>query len=234
MRYKPGMNNNTTTLKKCLDTAKERIADACRRSGRSVDSVELIAVTKTQPVEILQQLIDCGVSSLGENRVVEIVEKVPRLHGRFTMHCIGHLQTNKAAKVLPYVQMVQSVDRVRLIDALERHLPAERMLPVLIEVNTSGESSKNGCSTDESRMITERILAGGRLLPGGYMTIGPLGGSERSTREAFALLRKTAEATRDLIPDPQLSMGMSGDFEWAVEEGATMVRLGTVLVGGRL
>jgi pyridoxal phosphate enzyme (YggS family) len=227
------MKNSEDTLVERLATVRERIAASCRRASRPVESVTLIAVTKMQPVRTLQQLIDCGVKNLGENRVTEIVEKVPQLQGEFILHCIGHLQTNKVAKVVPYVRMVQSVDRVRLIDSLERHLADRVRLPVLIEVNTSGEASKNGCRAGDSRMLVERILSGGRLVPKGYMTIGPLGGDESSTRKAFSLLRETAEKTRDLIGDPCLSMGMSGDFEWAIEEGATMVRLGTILVGGR-
>ena len=221
------------TLSDRLAVVRERIENACRRAERSRDAVQLIAVTKMHPAETLQELIDCGVTHLGENRVNEIVEKVPRLHGSFVMHCIGHLQTNKVAKVLPYVQMVQSVDRLRLVETLERHLPAGVTLPVLLEVNTSGEASKSGCESGESRELIERMLDGKRLVPQGFMTIGPLGGGERETRTAFSLLRTTAERTRDLIPAPQLSMGMSGDFEWAIEEGATMVRIGTLLVGER-
>ena len=221
------------TLSDRLAIVRERIANACRRADRSPDGVELIAVTKKHPARTLQKLIDCGVTHLGENRVHEIVEKVPRLSGSFVMHCIGHLQTNKAAKVLPYVQMVQSVDRLRLVETLERHLPAGATLPVLIEVNTSGEVAKSGCEAGESRMLLERMLGGKRLVPKGFMTIGPLGGSERETRAAFSLLRTTAEQHRDLVAAPQLSMGMSGDFEWAIGEGATMVRIGTLLLGER-
>ncbi|MBN1758936.1 MAG: YggS family pyridoxal phosphate-dependent enzyme [Chitinispirillaceae bacterium] len=221
------------TLSDRLAVIRERIADACRRSRRPVDSVELIAVTKLHPAETLQECIDCGVKHLGENRVGEIIEKVPRLQGDFTMHCIGHLQTNKVAKVLPFIQMLQSVDRVRLVETLERHLPEGTSLPVLVEVNTSGETTKNGCSAQECRALIERMLSGGRLVPSGYMTIGPLDGGERQVREAFSLLRATAESNRDLITAPELSMGMSGDFEWAIEEGASMVRIGTLLVGER-
>ncbi len=227
------MNSTQQTLSDRLAAVRERIVSACRRSGRREDAVELIAVTKLHPAETLQQLIDCGVRHLGENRVNEIVEKVPRLQGDFVMHCIGHLQTNKVARVLPYVHMVQSVDRIRLIETLERHIPVDRQLPVLVEVNTSGEASKSGCRAEECRMLVERMLSGGRLIPSGYMTIGPLGGTEKETRAAFSLLRETAARNSDLVAESALSMGMSGDFEWAIEEGATMVRIGTLLVGAR-
>jgi pyridoxal phosphate enzyme (YggS family) len=211
----------------------ERIARACGRAGRPADAVTLIAVTKTHPVATLQALIDLGVRNLGENRVAEIVEKVPLLRGSFTMHCIGHLQTNKVARVVPHVGMVQSIDRERVIESLEKHLPEGAHLPVLIEVNTSGEASKEGCAPGTGRQLVERCLAGGRLTPEGFMTVGPLGGNERAVRASFILLRREAESVRDLIVVPQLSMGMSSDFEWAIEEGATMVRIGTLLTGGR-
>jgi PLP dependent protein len=220
-------------LNERLAAVHERIDCACGRVNRSAGSVMLIAVTKTQPVELVQALINLGVKHLGENRVTEIVEKTPYLSGDFTMHLIGHLQTNKVARVLPFVQMIQSIDRERLIGYLERYLPAGVTMPVLVEVNTSGEASKSGCTPQACRMVVERLVASDSLLPSGYMTIGPLGSDERTTRGAFSLLRETAEKNRDLVPEPQLSMGMSGDFEWAIEEGATMVRIGTLLTGER-
>ncbi len=216
-----------------LEEVRNRISIACERSGRRAESVTLIAVTKTQPLEKVQALIDLGINNIGENRVSEILEKRPRLKGNFTMHLVGHLQTNKVKRVLPYIHMIQSVDRIRLIEYIERYLPEDVKLPVLVEVNTSGERSKQGCLPEECRAITERIIKGGKLLACGYMTIGPLGGDEKSTRRAFSLLRDIAERNRDLISAPHLSMGMSADFEWAISEGATMVRIGTLLTGER-
>ncbi|MBN1578543.1 MAG: YggS family pyridoxal phosphate-dependent enzyme [Chitinispirillaceae bacterium] len=216
-----------------FEALHDRMCRACTRASRQVGSVTLIAVTKMQPVEKLQALIDLGITNLGENRVSEIIEKTPHLTGKYTMHLIGHLQTNKVARVLPHVHTIQSIDRVRVIEYIERYLPADVRMPVLVEVNTSGEASKEGCAPPECRMIVERLVAGGRLLPSGLMTIGPLGGDEKRTRGAFSLLRDLAEKNRDLLPQPHLSMGMSGDFEWAIEEGATMVRIGTLLTGER-
>jgi len=221
------------TLRARLATIQERIERACTRVSRTKDQVTLIAITKTQPVEVLQALLDIGVTHLGENRVIEIVEKVPHLRGAFTMHLVGALQTNKVAKVLPLVNMVQSVDRIRLVDYLERYTPAGSVLPVLIEVNTSGETSKSGCTPSDVRPLIERIAACEKLRPAGYMTIGPLAGNEQTIRASFAQLSHIATAHRDLIATPHLSMGMSGDFEWAILEGATMVRIGTLLTGGR-
>lgn len=220
-------------LREKLSAVRDRIQQACDRSHRNADSIELIAVTKNQPVEKLQALIDIGVSHLGENRVQEIVEKVPRLRGEFSMHFIGHLQTNKAAKVLPYIQTIQSIDRIRIIDRIEKYLPTGKQMPVLVEVNTLGEVAKNGCRPSECRMLIERLLAGGMLVPCGYMTIGPFGGDEVAARNSFTLLRECAGKNSDLVSGPHLSMGMSDDFEWAIEEGATMIRLGTVLLGAR-
>lgn len=211
----------------------DRISRACEQAARPVGSVTLIAVTKTQPVELVQALINLGINHIGENRVAEILDKAPHLTGNFTMHMIGHLQTNKIARVLPHVRMIQSIDRVRVIEYIERYLPPEVKLPVLVEVNTSGEATKEGCAPDTCPSIVERIITGGRLRAAGYMTVGPLGADEQKTRGAFSLLRGVAEKCRDLVHEPHLSMGMSADFEWAISEGATMVRIGTLLTGER-
>jgi PLP dependent protein len=227
------MDTLHTTFRDRLLSIHDRIAGACRRSGRTPDTVTLIAVTKTQPVEVLQALIDCGISHLGENRVTEILDKAPHLHGSFTMHLIGTLQTNKVARVLPFVNMVQSVDRIRLIDYLDRYTPEGEKLPVLVEVNTTRETSKSGCSPDQVRELLDRACSSTKIRPAGYMTIGPLDGTEQSIRSCFASLYTIANEHRDLVPAPHLSMGMSGDFEWAIEEGATMVRIGTLLTGAR-
>jgi len=220
-------------LSERFEAVHDRIARACERAQRPMGAVTLIAVTKNQPFDILQDLIDLGINHLGENRVSEVLEKAPRLTGSYTMHMIGHLQTNKVARVLPWVRMIQSIDRIRVVECMERHLPQGVRMPVLVEVNTSGEESKDGCEAQECRALLERIVAGNRLEAAGYMTVGPLGHDERTTRKAFAMLRTISESNRDLVPAPQLSMGMSGDFEWAIEEGATMVRIGTLLVGER-
>jgi PLP dependent protein len=220
-------------LSERLNKIRERITTACVHAGRPVDSVKLIAVTKTHPIETLQALIDIGVKDLGENRVQEIVDKVPHLHGHFAMHCIGHLQTNKIARVLPFVQVIQSIDSIRVVEYIEKYLPDGVTLPALVEVNTSAEAAKSGCLPAECRRIIERIIAGRRLTPSGFMTIGPLDGDETAVRKSFSLLRRIAENNSDLIAHPQLSMGMSGDFEWAIHEGSTMVRIGSLLVGGR-
>jgi pyridoxal phosphate enzyme (YggS family) len=223
-------------LKQRLSDVRGRIEKACVKAGRSVDSVRLIAVTKNHPAETAQSLIDLGVRDIGENRVQEIEEKVPQLHGDFTVHMIGHLQTNKAQKVWPLAGWIQSVDREKLVRRLEALYDAAgggARKKVLVEVNTSGEASKSGCGPDECMRICEIVAESRALELRGLMTIGPLGGDETAVRGAFALLRELSEKCCKGIIAPELSMGMSGDFEWAIEEGATMVRIGTVLAGGR-
>lgn len=220
-------------IKQRLEVIFQRIAKACEKSSRSMEAVKLIAVTKTHPVETLQALIDLGIRDLGENRVQEIEQKAPLLKGDFTMHLIGHLQTNKVAKVLPLVQWIQSIDREHLITRIEKYHSGEK-LKALVEVNTSGESSKSGCLPEECRMLCERVASSTALEFCGLMTIGPLEGGEAQTRNAFAKLRSLGEQCRDLCKRSfELSMGMSNDFEWAIQEGSTMVRIGSLLLGER-
>ncbi|MCL2182098.1 MAG: YggS family pyridoxal phosphate-dependent enzyme [Chitinispirillia bacterium] len=237
-----------------LSDVRGRIERACSRAGRPAASVRLIAVTKNHPAQTVQALIDLGVRDIGENRVQEIEEKAPALTGEFTVHMIGHLQTNKAGKVWPLAEWIQSVDRERLVRRLEglyggENGPSAGSAPdgrcrggirppgkkkVLVEVNTSGEESKSGCRPEECLGLCEIVARSAALDLRGLMTIGPLGGDERAVRRAFAQLRELSRTCCTGIEAPELSMGMSGDFEWAVEEGATMVRVGTVLVGGRV
>jgi pyridoxal phosphate enzyme (YggS family) len=221
------------TLKQRLDLIEDQIDQACRVSGRTRGSVRLIAVTKNHDIPIIQELINLGIRDIGENRVQEIVTKAPFLHGEFELHMIGHLQTNKVSTVLPHVNWLQSIDRTRLIERIENCYNKPHKLNVLVEVNTSGEESKSGCSIEEFRHLCERVSASPVLQLKGLMTIGPLGGTEKEVRKSFILLRSLSEKIYDLCPQVELSMGMSGDFVWAIEEGATMVRIGTALVGGR-
>ena len=221
----------TNNLRTRLDIISEKIEFACKKGNRERSSVRLIAVTKTHSVETIQALIDLGVKDIGENRVGEIIQKAPLLHGDYTLHMIGHLQTNKVTPILPYIKWIQSIDRERLISRIEYLYSGTEKIKALIEVNTSGEQSKSGCKPEESRELCERVLQSKSLELQGFMTIGPLGNDELSTRRAFSLLREISEKNSDLLKTPELSMGMSGDFEWAIDEGSTMVRIGTLLLG---
>lgn len=216
-----------------LRIIKERIALASEKSGRKPDSVRLIAVTKNHPVETLQALINLGVTEFGENRANEIEQKAPLLRGTFTMHMIGHLQTNKVNQVIPYVKWIQSIDREHLITRIDFLHRNQGKIKALVEVNTSGEASKTGCKPEVCRELCEKVVSSKSLEFCGLMTIGPLNAGERETKNAFALLRKLGEKCSDLCKKVELSMGMSEDFEIAISEGATMVRIGTLLVGGR-
>jgi PLP dependent protein len=220
-------------LRARLDIISEKIEIACKKANRDRSVVRLIAVTKTYPVETIQTLIDLGVKDIGENRVGEIIEKAPLLHGDYTLHMIGHLQTNKVTPILPYIKWIQSIDREKLVSRMEYLYRETEKIKVLIEVNTSGEQTKSGCTPKECRALCERVLQSNALELHGFMTIGPLGNDELSTRKAFSLLREISEKNSDLVKSPELSMGMSGDFEWAIDEGSTMVRVGTLLLGER-
>ena len=220
-------------LDRRLSDMRERIEIACRRAGRAADSVRLIAVTKNHPAATVQKLIDMGVRDVGENRVQEIEAKAPLLTGNFTLHLIGHLQTNKAQKVWPLAEWIQSVDREKLARRLEALHDGGNKKKALVEVNTSGEASKSGCDPNDCLRLCETVAQSDALELKGLMTVGPLDGDERAVRKSFALLRELSRKCCVGIGAPELSMGMSGDFEWAIEEGATMVRIGTALVGER-
>jgi PLP dependent protein len=219
-------------LQRNYSVLKERIEKACLRSNRKPEDVRLVVVTKTHPVEVAQAVIDLGIKDLGENRVQEIEQKRPLLHGDFSMHMIGHLQTNKAAKVLPMVDWIQSIDSVRLVDKID-HAGSGKKINALVEVNTSGESSKSGCMQEECLSLCERVKASSVLEFRGLMTIGPLNGTEGEVRKSFEKLRGLGGECRRFSSQIELSMGMSSDFEWAIEEGSTMVRIGSLLLGNR-
>jgi pyridoxal phosphate enzyme (YggS family) len=227
------MATDQDALRERIEAVRERIRRACEKAGRSPDSVRLVAATKTHPAEAVQALIDSGVSDIGENRVQDIEEKAPLLTGNHTLHMVGHLQSNKAGRVLKYIRWIQSVDREKLVARIESCSRGQEKVNALVEVNTTGEASKSGCSPQECRALCERVCRSGALALRGLMTVGPLEGGEKAARESFALLRRLGEECRGLIDRVELSMGMSGDFEWAIEEGSTMVRVGTALLGVR-
>ncbi len=211
------------------------IAAACARSGRTAESVRLIAVTKTHPPEVVQAVIDAGIRDIGENKVQELEAKAPRLRGDFELHMIGHLQTNKVAKAVNLADWIESVDSARVLEKIVRRCEQTgKRINVLIQVNTSAEQAKSGCAPDEALSLCETAAQASTVDFRGLMTIGPLEGDEKQIRDSFALLRRTADRCAGMTSSPlELSMGMSGDFEWAIEEGATMIRIGSLLVGSR-
>jgi PLP dependent protein len=220
-----------------LDSIRARIGAAAARAGRSGEPVTLIAVTKTVPADVVAGAVAAGVVDLGENRVQEAESKVA-LEGLAGVrwHLIGHLQSNKVARAVALFDRVHSVDTVALAEALARRAAAAgRRLAVMIEVNVSREATKFGVSPEGLGELAERIAPLEGLAFDGLMTVGPLVERPEDARAGFARLRELRDelARRLGRPLPQLSMGMSGDFEVAVEEGSTMVRVGTALFGSR-
>ncbi|MEP7346757.1 MAG: YggS family pyridoxal phosphate-dependent enzyme [Gemmatimonadaceae bacterium] len=212
---------------------RERIAEHVRRGGHG-QSVRIIAVTKTYGPEAVDAAYACGLSDVGENRVQEAIDKIPRVSAPVAWHLIGHLQRNKV-RHLEQFSMLHSMDSSRLADAIDADGRSRgRPHRALVQVNASGEASKGGFELSTLAGEAERLKTLTGLEVAGVMTMAPLDASERILRETFA----GARAARDVLarvghPATELSMGMSGDFEVAVEEGATMVRLGTLLFGAR-
>ncbi len=217
-----------------LDRVRSEIADACARVGRKPEEVSLLLVTKTFPPETIRIAYDLGHRLFGENRVQEAAEKIKKLPPDITWHMVGHLQTNKVKKALDIFTVIESVDRLPLAEEIARR--ATRPIPCLIEVNTSGEESKSGIAPGEARFLAEKVLNLPRIKLIGLMTLGPYPVSEKASRKAFAQLREIRDATQKEfgIRLPVLSMGMSEDYIWAIEEGATEVRLGRAVFGPRL
>jgi hypothetical protein len=223
------------TIAEAYRTLLEEIAQTCGRLGRDPQRVTLIAVSKTVSAERVRQAWECGVRDVGENRVQEIVAKRPLLEDLpLRWHLIGHLQTNKVKAVLPHVAMIHSVDRIALVDELERRAQGE--LPVLLQVNVTGEASKFGAPPQEVGALVDAVRARAHLVLRGFMTIGPLEGGEAATRRAFADLRELRDQMARAHPDLELSalsMGMSADWPLALAEGATHLRVGSRIFGAR-
>jgi pyridoxal phosphate enzyme (YggS family) len=225
-----------------ISSIKERMAAAARGAGRNPDDIALIAVSKTQPPERIREAYDAGQRRFGENRVQEFVAKVEALRDLHSAewHMIGHLQSNKAAKAVELFRAVESVDSLKLAEKLDSAARAlGRKLEVLIEMNVGGESAKSGMAPD-SPALEELLTAAPRLealVFRGLMTVPPFTDNPQGARPYFHKLRdlRDAIAARKLpaIAMDQLSMGMSHDFEVAIEEGSTCVRVGTAIFGER-
>jgi len=225
-----------STVAANLAEVRSRIAEAARRAGRDPSRVRLMAVTKGFPRETVIEALEAGASLFGENRVQEAETKFTDLAGRCETHLIGHLQTNKARAAAALFDCVQSIDSPHTALALDaRCNERARSMEVLLELNTSGEQSKSGfAGRGELLAGLSEIEKMPRLRVRGLMTVGPLTGDEGTIRASFARLRSAFEELAPGRPGfDVLSMGMSSDFEIAVEEGATLVRVGTALFGPR-
>jgi len=213
-----------------IKDVQNRIAQACERSGRSAKEITLVAITKSVGVQAIRAAFDSGIRDFGENRVQEAEEKIRQLsylRQSITWHMVGHLQSNKARTAEKLFDIIHSVDSVRLADILNRC--AEKPLPVLLEVNVSGEASKSGFSVNELSDVIGQIKPLSSLKLTGLMTIAPSSDEPEAVRPVFRRLRQL----RDAFGLKHLSMGMTDDFEVAVEEGATMLRVGRAIFGDR-
>src|SRR5271169_610492 len=228
-----------TTIQENLLRVNEQITDAAKRAGRSVDEITLIGVSKTHPAEAIQEAFDAGLRHFGENRVQEWEGKRGKMTKLpATWHLIGHLQSNKAPRAAKLFHSVDAVDDFALAQKLNRacgELPAGQRLRVLLEVHISGEETKSGVSVAELPELSENVLSLDRLELAGLMCIPPFLESVEQVRPYFARLRELRDqlAARLDRKFPVLSMGMSHDFEAAILEGATEVRVGTAIFGTR-
>ena len=231
------MDFDGDTLLQRLDEVRGRIAAAAAHSGRPAEGVTLVGVTKTVAVAAVQAAVAFGLNDLGESRVQEAQAKIQVVgRDRARWHLIGHLQRNKAGRAVELFDRFHCVDGADLAEALSRHaVSSGRSLPVLVEVNVSGEATKFGVAPEELEPLLERIAALPGLRLDGLMTVGPMVERAEDARAGFARLRALRDRAEPRLGRalPELSMGMSGDFEVAVEEGSTMVRVGSAIFGER-
>src|SRR6267142_3152151 len=225
-----------SNIEENLNRVKNEIAQAAQVSGRKVTDIELIAVTKTHPAEIVREAVDAGQLLFGESKVQEARTKIPLLPSNLRWHFIGHLQKNKVRHALPLFELIHSVDSLELAHAIDRIAHDDGLHPrILLEVNVAGEASKFGFEPDKLRQEMESLLALPRLSIEGLMCIPPLGQDAEASRKYFVTLRELRNRFENEfeLKLPQLSMGMTNDYTVAIEEGATLIRVCTALFGER-
>jgi PLP dependent protein len=244
--------SSSTTLSDRLKDVRERIAAACARAKRDASEITLVAVTKYAAPEQIREVIKLGVGDLGENRVQQLVQRAgqfnefhsrlgtsdPNIPAKLRWHMIGHLQRNKVKPLLPVVSMIHSIDSLRLAEELDGQLErTDRKLPVLLQVNASEEGQKGGVAVGAAVHLAEQIATMPHLQLSGIMTMAAFDADEKVTRHTFARTREIFEEMKwNKIGGTglrHLSMGMTNDFEWAIEEGSTLVRIGSALFGGK-
>ncbi|OBY81605.1 YggS family pyridoxal phosphate enzyme [Paenibacillus sp. KS1] len=223
-----------------LNTVRQQMELACQASGRKTEDVKLLLATKTVPLEKLQIAIQAGETLFGENKAQELRDKFPLMQqsNQVEWHFIGHLQTNKVKDVVKYVTLIHSVDRLKLGQALDHQLAKEnKTMDILVQINTSYEESKFGASPETALELVEQLSQFDTLNVKGLMTIGKLNATNDETRHCFRLLKSIQTQVREKkfprVEMDILSMGMSGDFKVAIEEGATIIRVGTSVFGQR-
>lgn len=220
-----------------LEQIEKRIHAACERAGRTRDSVLLLAVSKTHPPETIRQAVSLGLTHFGENKIQEAKAKIPNSPGKARWHFIGHLQSNKCRDAVELFEMIQGVDSLAIAQEINKRAEqAGKTMPILLEINVAGEGSKFGYQPEQMLADLKAINTLPRLEIHGLMAIPPYSPLPDKSRPYFQSLRELKERAEAGLgaPLPHLSMGMSGDFEIAIEEGATIVRVGTALFGERL
>lgn len=220
-----------------LDSIQQRIRAACVRAGRDENSVTLLAVSKTHPPETIREAVDAGQLLFGENKIQEAKAKIPLSPGRARWHFIGHLQSNKVRDAVALFDMIQGVDSLDIAREISKRAEqAAKTMPVLLEVNVAGEGSKFGYAPEKVLAELNELNALPKIEVHGLMAIPPFASVPEKARPYFKRLRELKSQCEEKLgaPLPVLSMGMSGDFEIAIEEGATLVRVGTALFGERI
>lgn len=225
-------------IRENLGKVESNIAAACRASGRGREDVKLIAVSKTKPVEMLREAYDCGCRDFGENKVQELLDKYDKMPSDVRWHMIGHLQRNKVKYIVDKVYLIHSVDSLRLAEEISKEAVKKGVtVSILVEINVAGEESKFGTTSDEAAALVEKIAKLPGIVVRGLMTIAPYVENSEENRLYFAMLRQILvdiiHKNIDNVCIKELSMGMTGDYETAISEGATYIRVGTGIFGER-
>ena len=231
-------SHELASIRENILAVQNRVAGAAERAERDPGSIQVVAVSKTQPLSSIRDAIVAGVTHVGENRVQEATSKHNQLRDTVKWHLVGHLQTNKVKQALQIFDLIHSVDSVRLLAEINRRSARLcRQTKVLVEVNTSGEESKYGIKPDEALSFMERSSEHAHIRIEGLMTIGRFLPQAEAVRPSFAMLRQLQDKIREQhypnVEMKYLSMGMTNDFEVAIEEGANIVRIGTAIFGKR-
>lgn len=226
-------------LKENLAIVEQNIVDACRRAGRKREEVTLIAVSKTKPITMLQEVYDAGIRDFGENKVQELCSKMEEMPSDIKWHMIGHLQRNKVKYIVDRATLIHSVDTYRLAEEINIQAKKRNIIvPILVEVNIAGEESKFGTSAEDAILLVEDISKLENIRIKGLMTIAPYVVDSEENRPYFRKIKQlSVDITNKNIHNVSmeiLSMGMTGDYTVAIEEGATMVRVGTGIFGERV
>ena len=219
-----------------LRELRGQILEACEEYDRDADDITIVAVTKRQPLQIVHMALAAGLHNIGESRVQEAEEKIPRLGGGARFHMVGHLQTNKVKKAIDLFDVIQSVDSLKLAEEIEKEAAKrDRAVECLIEVNCSGEDAKFGIPPNDCIDLVKQVHEFEHIRLAGLMTIAPLTDDKEQIRAAFSRCRELYRQGEDIVGDDfdTLSMGMSSDFALAIAEGSTMIRVGTALFGPR-